>query len=135
MRAIAETHLRPTLFHELHHMARGPLGLDSLIDFVITEGLATAFERDFAGAAYPWSEYPDDASDWAAELLALPSSARREDWMFRHPDGRRWIGYRQALTLWIGPCSQRGCPQTSSFRHPRKISSHWRMLKLDRLSA
>ena len=92
--AIAKAHLRPALFHELHHMARGPIGLDSLMDLVISEGLATAFERDFAGAIYPWSEYPDDVSDWLAELLALPPSAPRNHWMFRHPDGRRWIGLR-----------------------------------------
>ena len=29
-----------------------------------------------------------------AELLELPPSAPYSHWMFRHPDGRRWIGYR-----------------------------------------
>ena len=26
--------------------------------------------------------------------MALPITADYAEWMFRHPDGRRWIGYR-----------------------------------------
>ena len=80
-------------------MARGPTGFHSLTDRVITEGLATAFERDAAGATYPWSEYPDNVSEWVDELLDLPPTARGMDWMLRHPDGRRWIGMRAGTYL------------------------------------
>ena len=48
---IAESHLRGTLFHEFHHLVRSStVSYHTLMDHVISEGLATAFERDFAGA-------------------------------------------------------------------------------------
>jgi len=98
--AIAKTHLRSTLFHEFHHLVRGmSVSPESLVDHVITEGMATVFERDFAGAVYPWGEYPDDVSAWVTELMALPNDARRDPWMVRHPDGRRWIGYKAGTYL------------------------------------
>lgn len=95
VRAIANAQLRSTLFHDLHHVVRGatqPMG--TLMDYVITEGLATAFERDFAGERRPWADYPPDVLGWVAELQALPADVEREPWLFRHPDGRRWIGYK-----------------------------------------
>ncbi|ESA38931.1 hypothetical protein N836_29495 [Leptolyngbya sp. Heron Island J] len=97
---IARSHLRPTLFHELHHVMRKQgktkemLLQRSLMDFVISEGLATVFERDMAGRAAPWGKYPEDVTAWIDELLALPKDAPRQQWMFYHPDGRRWIGYK-----------------------------------------
>ncbi len=95
VRAIANAQLRSTLFHDLHHVVRGatqPIG--TLMDYVITEGLATAFERDFAGEQRPWADYPPDVAAWVGELQALPADVEREPWLFRHPDGRRWIGYK-----------------------------------------
>ena len=96
--AAAKAHLRPTLFHEFHHIVRGPVGA-SLMDRVIYEGLASAFERDFAGAPYPWTAYPEDVSEWVTELMALPSTAEHQHWMMRHPDGRRWIGDKAGAYL------------------------------------
>lgn len=100
---IATEHLRPMLYHELHHLARR-IGTEemprrSYMDGVIHEGMATVFARDFGGARYPWSEYPNDVNEWVAELMALPDTAPRDDWMVRHPDGRRWIGYRAGAYL------------------------------------
>ena len=99
--ALADEHLRSTLFHELHHLARGYVvrggePRTSFMDAVVSEGMATAFERDFAGAKPPWGEYPEDISTWVEELLGLPMSAfgSYANWMLEHPDGRRWIGYR-----------------------------------------
>lgn len=98
---IAIKHLRSTLFHELHHLARGYVvrggrPRTSFMDVVVSEGLATAFQRDFANAKPPWAEYPEDIASWVDELLELPMSAfaSYSDWMFMHPDGRRWIGYK-----------------------------------------
>lgn len=98
---IAIKHLRSTLFHELHHLARGYVvrggrPRTSFMDVVVSEGLATAFQRDFADAKPPWAEYPEDVSSWVDELTELPLSAfaSYSEWMFIHPDGRRWIGYR-----------------------------------------
>lgn len=96
--AIAKEHLRGTLFHEFHHLVRGSTR-NGLIDQVVTEGLATAFERDFAGVGRPWALYPDDASEWVKELLSQPSTANRDEWLFRHPDGRRWVGLRAGTYL------------------------------------
>jgi len=64
------------------------------MDGVVAEGLATAFERDAGGSRPPWGQYTAEAKEWVAELVKLPVSAPYEQWMFRHPDGRRWIGYR-----------------------------------------
>ena len=92
--------LRPTLYHELHHQARGWLlqGGDkkgtTFMRAVVAEGLATAFERESGDAASPWGDYPSDVRTWVDELLTLPLDADYARWMFQHPDGRRWIGYR-----------------------------------------
>lgn len=96
---IAQAQLRFTLFHELHHCARGWVKnggkpRTSFMDGVVSEGLATAFERDAAGRVPPWGEYPRDVRAWVAELLDLPLAAPYGEWMFRYSDGRRWIGYR-----------------------------------------
>ena len=96
---VARRQLRPTLFHELHHQARdwvirGGARPTSFIEASVCEGLATAFERDAAGRRPPWAEYPTEVDHWVEELMALPMRADYAEWMFRHPDGRRWIGYR-----------------------------------------
>ncbi len=92
--------LRPTLFHEFHHLVRdAKLPRGTILDAAISEGLATVFERDYAGAAAPWGKYPAEVSAWAAELRALPPSASRQEWLFRHPDGRRWIGFKVGTYL------------------------------------
>ena len=98
---IARAHLRAALFHELHHLVRGYVMVGgatsiSLLDAVVSEGLATVFSRDFAGDSPPWGDYPENVRDWVEELVALPPSAEDDydQWMFAHPDGRRWIGYR-----------------------------------------
>jgi len=100
--ATIRTQLRPTLLHELHHLARaGRVQTVTLLDHVVTEGLAIAFERDVAHVAVPWGEPPPaaDATAWTRELLAQPERALREPWMLRHPDGRRWIGMRVGTLL------------------------------------
>jgi hypothetical protein len=92
--------LRSTLFHELHHLARAsrvrPL---SLLDHVVTEGLATAFERDFGKVDPPWGELPPDVIGWTQEILGQPETSELRPWMIRHPDGRRWIGMRVGTFL------------------------------------
>jgi hypothetical protein len=97
--AIAERHLRATLLHEFHHLVRADVPGHTLIDRVIGEGLATAFERDVAGVSPPWGQYPDDVETWVQELLAQPASANPQEWLFRHPDGRRWVGMRAGTYL------------------------------------
>lgn len=88
-----------TLFHELHHLARGWViyrdePRTTFMEGVVSEGLAVVFERDVGGRNTPWGEYPEDVDAWVAELLELPVSAPYLPWMIQHADGRRWIGYR-----------------------------------------
>ena len=97
---IAETHLRAALFHEFHHLVRATtLPPATLMDRVVLEGLATAFERDFAGTSPPWGQYPAEAPQWADELLAMPPTATRSEWVSRHPGERRWLDYRTGTYL------------------------------------
>ena len=103
--AVARTQLRSTLFHELHHTVRGHVfskagSYDSFMDGVIAEGMASVFERDHAGdREVLWAQYPEDVDAWVAQLRALPANANYQQWMFEHPDGRRWIGYRAGAFL------------------------------------
>jgi hypothetical protein len=62
--------------------------------------MATAFERDFAGVKTPWADYPSNVSEWAAEIRSLPADASSRDWLYSHPDGRRWIGMKVG-TYWV----------------------------------
>jgi hypothetical protein len=98
---IAEAHLRGALFHEFHHLVRlNAMKVTTLMDSVVLEGLATAFERDFAGMSYPWGQYPADAAQWVDELMTLPPETNTGDWLAKtRPDGRRWIGYKAGTYL------------------------------------
>ena len=101
---IARRQLRFTLFHELHHQVRGWMQQGGhpklgLMDAVVSEGLATAFERDAAGSDPLWGQYPREVADWVEELRVLADDADRREWMYLHSDGRRWIGYRAGTFL------------------------------------
>lgn len=65
----------------------------SFMDTVISEGMATVFARDSAGVATPWSDYSGEVADWSDEIRNLEPGFNYSEWMFSHPDGRRWIGY------------------------------------------
>lgn len=98
LESVVEHHFKAVLFHEFHHLVRGWVttreALPSYLEAAICEGLATAFERDFAGSSPPWGAYPHDVMSWVEEIAVLDNTAPYEQWMFQHPDGRRWIGYR-----------------------------------------
>ena len=52
---IARTHLRAALFFHFHRLARLKHRPDvTLMDHVVSLGMATAFERDAGGKTYPW---------------------------------------------------------------------------------
>jgi uncharacterized protein YjaZ len=98
--SIVRTELRASLFHELHHLVRDArVPRHRLIDAVVTEGLATAFERDFGKASPPWGMVPPEVMEWTRQVLLQPDTAPREPWLSQHPDGRRWIGLRVGTFL------------------------------------
>lgn len=100
--------LRPMLFHEIHHLARWAAtgAPQTLVDHAISEGRATVFERDFAKSPTPWGEYPADVRSWADELTLLPPDAPVRDWIYAHPDGRRWIGMKVGA-YWVDEATRR----------------------------
>ena len=69
------------------------------MDAVVSEGLATVFARDATGWTPPWGEYPKEVTAWVSELLRVPPGAPSGSWMFKHPDGRQWIGYRSGVYI------------------------------------
>ena len=92
---VAEDELRASLFHEFHHLVRLAAGTPgSIVEHAVFEGMATVFERDFAGVDPPWGKYSEDVIALEKELLSLPGDASVRDWLFSHPDGRRWIGIK-----------------------------------------
>lgn len=97
---IAERFLREALFHEFHHLVRGTvLPPRSLMDRVIFEGMATTFERDFAGATPPWAQYPDDVETWVDELLLMRPETEPKDWAVFESGARRRLRYRAGTYL------------------------------------
>jgi hypothetical protein len=97
--AAIEAGLRTTVAHELHHTVRGWLMQGNHFGHgiqiaVINEGLATVFAEELTGETNPSDLPPDNVSDWALEVLALPQRSDYGQWMFVHPDGREAIGYR-----------------------------------------
>ena len=104
IKAIAEKYLRGTLFHEFHHLARGWARLVveppiRIIDAAISEGLSVAFQRDYAGTPHPWETYPPEIDQWVQEIIQDAHISEYHKWMFRHPDGRRLIGYKVGTYL------------------------------------
>jgi hypothetical protein len=101
--AVAQKTLRPILFHEFHHLARGCTQngppFRSFLEGAICEGMATAFARDFASAEQPWATYPPEVESWYEEVKDLPASATTGEWMFFHSDGRQWVGYKVGTFL------------------------------------
>ncbi len=97
---VARQWLRACLYHELHHLVRHTTEpIHSLADRAISEGLATAFERDFGGTSPPWGRYPPDASAWALDLLKRPPDGSAEAWNALDSDGQRWKGYKAGIYL------------------------------------
>jgi uncharacterized protein YjaZ len=98
--AVVAAQLRATLFHEWYHLVReGTFASETLTDRAVSEGLATAFERDFGGASTPWGAYPPEVAAWTSEFLTLAPDAPLREWMYAHPDGRRWVGYKVGTYL------------------------------------
>lgn len=91
--------LRTTTLHEMVHAvsyvhveAWKPAPLQA----VVYEGLATVFEKQHGHNPPLWSQYEDDATmqEWLAEIKKLPVDVKNFDFLFNHPDGRKWVIYK-----------------------------------------
>lgn len=97
--------LRATVFHECNHATRyASIAFDaSFMNHVITEGLATVFERDFSKTTSPlWGKYENDETmqAWLEEVQSITFTVDKfDEYTYNHPDGRRWIAYK--LGAWL----------------------------------
>jgi len=85
-----------TVLHELNHAARFETGIfhTEFIDMAIFEGIATVFEREYGLIKPLWGEYePNEVKQWLDEITEA-GEVNHYEYMFRHSDGRRWIGYK-----------------------------------------
>ena len=90
-------HIRPTVFHELNHAARYNQGIwhETLLEQAIMEGLATVFERDYAHVDPLWGKYDKaEAELWFREISEMKGGFKWDEYMYKHSDGRQWIGYK-----------------------------------------
>lgn len=90
---------RAMVFHEMNHAARFHLGIwhwrESFLDYCVLEGLATVFAREYAGYDAPWGQYSEnDVKAWLKEVKKAGKDIKDEEYMYTHPDGRKWIGYK-----------------------------------------
>lgn len=85
-----------TVFHEMNHAARYniPIFHHSFLDSCVMEGLATVFAREYAGDDALWSHQVENVSNWIKEIIEQGANININDYMYSHPDGRRWIGYK-----------------------------------------
>jgi hypothetical protein len=96
--------IRSTASHEATHIASihnaAPYD-ESLITALIYEGIATSFQQNpqhTAGVQMPFGRYYDmtDGTLRGAleEILALPPGIDQGEYLYKHPDGRKWIVYK-----------------------------------------
>ncbi len=93
--------LRPTIFHEFHHLSLGWAIKDNKFESeipiaAVIEGLAKVFSEEYTGVVFEENQVPKnvDVDVWVKEILVLPKDADYQKWMFQHPDGRTSIGYK-----------------------------------------
>lgn len=98
--AAARDGLESTLYHELHHLARGWTLTGNrygpgIPTAAVNEGLAVVFAEIYTGVSQEGNSYPPEADAWVREILTLPKNADYSQWVSGfHPDGRSFIGYR-----------------------------------------
>lgn len=89
--------IKPTVFHEVNHAARFniPIWHATFLDGCIMEGLANVFARQYAHEKALWADYTqENAAAWLREIRDIGEGIAYDEYMYKHPDGRRWIGYK-----------------------------------------
>lgn len=96
-------YLRTTAGHEMVHAVSyfNVAGFTPApLQAVVYEGLATVFEKQQGGLPL-WGVYEDDTTmrSWLKELQALPVDRKNYEYLFAHPDGRKWVVYKTGTWL------------------------------------
>lgn len=88
--------VRDGVYHEMNHAARFniPIWHKSFIESCILEGLATVFARDYVHEDARWAKYPENVKEWLKEIIDQKDKIDYGQYMYTHPDGRKWIGYK-----------------------------------------
>ncbi len=107
-----EASIRPTVFHESFHLSQGFTGEDgpfSAVDNALYEGMATVFEREYAGVFEPYGDYRQISEKklkwWTEELREMSAEVFADEevyskWKFYHPELKeQWIAYRTGTWL------------------------------------
>ena len=104
--------IRSTIFHESFHKLQdftGESELYSPIESSIYEGMATIFEREYAGITQQYGDYHQTTEEnllyWTKELKKINAKEFADEktysaWKYYHPKLKeRWIAYR--VGTWI----------------------------------
>lgn len=97
--------VRPTLAHELHHARRwrGPGYGRTLLEALVSEGLAQHFGAEVRGTSPPYARIPADMNGlWQRAQAELGASTyNHAAWLFGSPEARlpRWAGYALGFEL------------------------------------
>lgn len=88
--------VEPLVLHEMNHAARYSAKIlpKTFLDNCINEGLAVVFAREYTGYKAPWDKYPKEVTKWLKEVQKAGKCIDWYHYMFLHPDGRPWIGYK-----------------------------------------
>ena len=90
VRATAERELRASLFHAFTHLVRNNAHRSKgLTEEFIGEGLAIAFERDFARVSRPWGDYSGTDETRVRDVLGMPDEQAWGAWLRADRQGRR----------------------------------------------
>ena len=92
VRATVNRELRASLFHAFYHLVRTGPGIGhGLKDTLVGEGMAIAFERDFAHASRPWGLCGATDKARVRDVLAM-SADQWGTWLAADRQNRRWAG-------------------------------------------
>lgn len=83
--------------HECHHAVRGYHGdtwQGSIMEAVVAEGLASAFESEVSGIQAPMSQYPPEVDEWLEEIKAVGEDWDYREWFSGPNKGRYHLGYK-----------------------------------------
>lgn len=83
--------------HECHHAVKGFHGetwQGPIMEAVIAEGLASAFESEVSGIQSPMSQYPPEVNEWLEEIKAVGDDWDYHEWFSGPNEDRYHIGYK-----------------------------------------